>query len=56
MRLHALSALARLGGSQDDVLDLAFAIEDPNPWVALRAERGLREVGVDEAHPPVPAA
>ena len=56
VRLHALSALARLGGSQDDVLDLAFAIEDPNPWVALRAERGLREVGVDEAHPPVPAA
>ena len=48
VRLHALSTLARLGGSEEDAWRLAYALDHPNPWMALRAASGLREVGYGE--------
>ena len=47
IRAHSLSALAALGG-QEDVGILTDAIEDPSPWVAIHAARGLQAAGAVE--------
>ncbi len=44
-RLHALTTLARLSSDEQDAWRLAYALDSPDPWTALRAARGLREVG-----------
>jgi HEAT repeat protein len=41
--LQALSALGTEGG--DDAERIAAGLDDPSPWVALHAARGLRELG-----------
>jgi HEAT repeat protein len=44
VRIHAVSALAALGGrTEEDALQAAFF--DESHWVAIRAARGLREAG-----------
>lgn len=48
VRSRALRALGRLG-EEDDAARLEAALDDPSPWVALHAARGLREVGGVEA-------
>jgi hypothetical protein len=47
IRAHALSALGMLGG-RDDVSILQNAVEDPSPWVAIHAARGLQAAGAVE--------
>lgn len=47
VRAHALSALGILGGTAE-VPVLAPAVEDPSPWVAIHAARGLHAAGADE--------
>lgn len=45
VRSRALRALGRLGNEEEDAPRLRAALDDPSPWVALDAARGLREVG-----------
>ena len=44
VRSHALKALGALGGP-DDLPLLEAGLDDPSPWVALEAARGLRAMG-----------
>jgi hypothetical protein len=44
VRSHALRALGALGGPEDIPL-LEAGLDDPSPWVALEAARGLRAMG-----------
>lgn len=44
VRSHALKALGALGGP-DDLPILEAALNDPSPWVAMEAARGLRALG-----------
>ena len=44
IRAQALTALGMLSDEEDLPL-LRRSMEDPSPWVALHAARGLREVG-----------
>ena len=44
VRSHALKALSVLGGP-DDLTVLEAGLDDPSPWVALEAARGLRVMG-----------
>ena len=44
IRAQALRALGVLGG-EDDLMLLVQSMDDPSPWAALHAARGVRELG-----------
>jgi hypothetical protein len=45
VRAAALRALGALGGAEGDLALLRRGLDDPSPWVAIHAARGLRESG-----------
>lgn len=48
VRAAALRALGALGGAEGDVALLRRGLNDPSPWVAIHAARGLRESGGED--------
>jgi len=48
VRAAALRALGALGGAEGDLALLRRGLDDPSPWVAIHAARGLRESGREE--------
>ena len=48
VRAAALRALGALGGAEGDLALLRRGLDDPSPWVAIHAARGLRESGCEE--------
>ncbi len=44
VRIHAIGVLASLG-NVDDLTSLVLALDDPSPWVVMRAARGLVQMG-----------
>ena len=45
IRIHAVSALAAISLQPSDAALVEYALDDPSPWVALRAAHGLVDSG-----------